>query len=80
MLSPLGFSAVLAPGCFVPDSVDLAGHHGVVGVPAGRSVLGRRSVAQGRVTAVVVFVLEVPDDHAGLEEGVPVVAVEALLA
>ena len=24
--------------------------------------------------AVVVFVLEVPDDHAGLEQGVPVVA------
>jgi hypothetical protein len=67
-------------GLFTPDSVDLAGNRGV-GVPARRSVLGRRSVAQGRMAvAVVVFVLEVPDDHAGLEQGVPVVAVEALLA
>ena len=30
--------------------------------------------------AVVVLVFEVADDHAGLEQGVPVVAVEALLA
>jgi hypothetical protein len=29
---------------------------------------------------MVVFVLEVADDHAGLEQGVPVVAIEALLA
>jgi hypothetical protein len=49
----------LEVGFLVPDSVDLAGHRGV-GVPAGRSVLGRRSVAQGRVPmAVVVLVLEV---------------------
>jgi hypothetical protein len=51
-----------------------------VGVPARRSVLGRRSVAQGRVAvSVIVLVLEVADDHASLEQGVPVVAVEALL-
>jgi len=51
-----------------------------MGVPAGRSVLCRRSVAQGRVTvSVVVFVFEVADHDAGLEQGVPVVAVEALL-
>ena len=50
-----------------------------MGVPAGRSVLGRRSVAQGRVTvSVVVFVFEVADHDAGLEQGVPVVAVEAV--
>jgi hypothetical protein len=30
--------------------------------------------------SVVVFVFEVADDHAGLEQGVPLVAVEALLA
>jgi hypothetical protein len=30
--------------------------------------------------SVVVLDLEVSDDHAGLEQGVPVVAVEALLA
>jgi hypothetical protein len=30
--------------------------------------------------AVVVVVLEVADDHPGLEQGGPVVAVEALLA
>jgi len=29
--------------------------------------------------SVVVLLLEVADDHAGLEQGVPVVAVEALL-
>ena len=64
---------------FTPDSVDLAGDRGV-GVPAGRSVLGRRSVTQGRMSVLVVMlVLEVLDDHAGLEQGVPVVAVEALL-
>jgi hypothetical protein len=46
-----------------------------MGVPAGRSVLGRRSVAQGRVmVSVVVFVFEVADHEAGLELGVPVVA------
>jgi hypothetical protein len=39
-----------------------------------------RAVAQGRVpVSVVVFVLEVADDHTGLEQGVPVIAVEALL-
>ena len=63
-----------------PDSVDLAGPRGV-GVPARRSVLGWRSVTQGRMpVAVVVLVFEVADDHPGLEQGVPVVAVEALLA
>jgi hypothetical protein len=47
---------------------------------AGRSVLGWRAVAQRGVTvSVIMFVLEVADDHAGLEQGVPVVAVEALL-
>ena len=51
-----------------------------MGVPARRSVLGRRSVAQGRVSvSVVVLLFEVPDDYPGLEQGVPVVAVEALL-
>ena len=51
-----------------------------MGMPARRSVLGRRSVAQGRVAvAMVVLVLEIADDHPGLEQGVPVVAVEALL-
>jgi hypothetical protein len=29
--------------------------------------------------SVVMFVFEVADDHAGLEQGVPVVSVEALL-
>ncbi len=70
----------LESGCLVPDSVDLAGDRGG-GVSAGRSVLGRRSVAQGRVAvSVVVLVLEVADDYSGLEQTVPVVAVEALLA
>src|SRR6478752_6597850 len=70
-------SPVLESGCLVPDSVDLAGDRGV---PARRSVLGRRSVAQGRVPVLlIVLMLEVADDHAGLEQGVPVVAVEALL-
>src|ERR1700758_2509748 len=45
LLSPPGFRA----GCCVPDSVDLADHR-VVGVPACRSVLGGRQVAQGRMT------------------------------
>ena len=41
-----------------------------MGAPASGSVLGRRSVAQGRVAvAVVVVVLEVADDHPGLEQG-----------
>ena len=68
---------VIESGCFL-DSVDLAGDRGM-GVPAGRSVLGRGAVAQGRVTSVVVFVFEVADHDAGLEQGVPVVSVEALL-
>lgn len=52
-----------------------------MGVSAGRSVLGRSAVAQRRIAvSVIEFVLEVADDHAGLEQGVPVVAVEALLA
>ena len=51
-----------------------------VGAPARRSVLDQRPVSQGRVpVSVVVLGLEVADDHAGLEQGVPVVAVEALL-
>jgi hypothetical protein len=80
LLSPPGFRVVLESGLFDPDSVDLAGHRGV-GVPACRSVLGRGSVAQrGVAVSVVVFVFEVADDHSGLEQGVPVVAVETLLA
>src|SRR4051812_24584333 len=76
LLSPPG----LRVGLFDPDSVDLAGHRDV-GAPAGRSVLDRRAVAQRRVAvSLVVFGLEVTDDHAGLEQTVPVVAVEALLA
>ena len=64
----------------VPDSVDLAAHRGV-DVPARRSVLGRRSVAQGRVAmSLIMFELEVADDDPGLEQTVPVIAVEALLA
>jgi hypothetical protein len=48
-----------------------------VGVPARRSVLGRRSVAQGRVTvAVVVLLVEVADDHPSLEQTVPVVVTD----
>lgn len=71
---------VLESGLFDPDSVDFAGHRGV-GAPADRSVLGRCSVAQGRVPVPgIVLMLEVPDDHPGLQQGVPVVAVEALLA
>jgi hypothetical protein len=70
----------LESGCLVPDSVDLTVHRGV-GVPAGRSVLFRRSVAEGRVTvSVIVLVLKVADRHPGLEQRVPVVSVEALLA
>ena len=66
-------------GLFDPFSVDAAGHRGV-GVPARRSVLGRRSVAQGRMSvSVVVLVFEVADDHSGFEQTVPVVAVEAFL-
>ena len=62
-----------------PDSVDLAGHRGV-GTPARRSALGRRPVAQRRMAVSVVVVgLEVVDDHAGLEQRVRMVAVEALL-
>jgi hypothetical protein len=56
---------VLESGLFDPDSVDLAGH-----------LVAQRGVA----VSVVVFVFEVADDHAGLEQGVPVVAVETLLA
>ena len=80
MASPrYGVHPNLESGCLVPDSVDLAGHRGV-GTPARRSVLGRSSVAQRRVTvSMVMLVLEVADDHPGLEQGVPVVAVEALL-
>jgi hypothetical protein len=52
ILSPPRFRVDLESGCFAPDSVDLAGDRGV-GVPARRSVLGRRSVAQGRVRAVL---------------------------
>jgi hypothetical protein len=64
---------------FVSDSVDLAGHR-VVGVPASGSVLGGRSVAQRRMAvSMIVLVFEVADHHAGFEQGVPVVAVEALL-
>ena len=52
-----------------------------MGAPADRSVLSRRAVAQRRVVvSVVVFLLEVADDHPGLEQGVPVVAVQTLLA
>ena len=52
-----------------------------MGVTARRSVLGRRSEAHCRVTvSMVVLVLEVPDHHPGLEQTVPVIAVEALLA
>lgn len=52
----------------------------MVGIAASGSVLGRCSVAQGRMpVSVVVFVLEVADHYPGLEQGVPVVAVEALL-
>ena len=51
-----------------------------MGVAALGSVLGRCSVAQGRVpVSVVVLVFEVADDHSGLGHGVPVVAVEAFL-
>jgi hypothetical protein len=51
-----------------------------VGVPARRRVLGRRSVAQGRMSvSVIVHLFEIPDDYPGLEQGVPMVAVEALL-
>jgi hypothetical protein len=65
---------------FVSDSVDFAGHR-VVGVPARRSVLGQRSVPQGRMpVSVIVLVFEVADDYPGFEQTVPVVAVKALLA
>ena len=70
----------LESGCLVPDSVDLAGDRGV-GVPACRSVFGRRPVAQGRMPVpVIVLIFEVADHHSGFEQGVPVVPVEALLA
>ena len=50
-------------------------------VPARRSVLGRRSVTQGRMpVAVAVLVFEVADNHPGFEQTVPMVAIEALLA
>jgi hypothetical protein len=49
-------------------------------VPADRGILGWRSVAQGRMPVpMFVLVFEVADDHTGLEQGVPVVAVELLL-
>ena len=68
---------VLESGCFVP--VQLICHRGVR-APARRSILGRRAVAQRLVAvSVVVRVLEVADDHAVVEQGVPVIAVEALL-
>jgi hypothetical protein len=52
-----------------------------MGVPARRSVLGRGQVAQRRVAvSVIMFVLEVADDHSGFAQVGPVVAVEALLA
>ena len=49
-------------------SVDLAGH-GVVVMAAGRSVLGRCAVAQGRMpVTVVVLVLEVAMQRHGPEK------------
>ena len=75
---PLRVHPNLESGCLVPDSVDLAGHRGV-GTPARRSVLGRSSVAQRRVTvSMIMFAFEVADHHPGFEQGVPMVAVEAL--
>ena len=62
-------------------SVDLASH-GVMGVAASGGVVGRCPVAQCRVpvaVVVVVVVLEIPDHDAGLEQGGPMVAVEAFL-
>jgi hypothetical protein len=52
----------------------------VCGCICSPSVLGRRSVAQLRVAvSVVELALEVADDHAGLEKGVPVITAEAFL-
>lgn len=80
-----GESPILSPpgirvGFVDPDSVDFAGHRGVTARTDG-SVLGGCSVAQRRVPVPQVVVsLEVPDHHSGLHQGVPVIAVEALLA
>ena len=59
-------------------SVDLAGHW-VMRVAALGSVLSRGEIAQRRMTMPpIMFVFEVADDHAGLGQVRPVVAVEAL--
>jgi hypothetical protein len=53
-----------------------------MGVAASGGVVGRCPVAQCRVpvaVVVVVVVLEIPDHDAGLEQGGPMVAVEAFL-
>jgi hypothetical protein len=50
-----------------------------LGVAASGSILGWGEVAQRRVTMpMIVFVLEVADDHTGFEQVGPVIAVEAL--
>lgn len=56
---------MLEPGLLSAVSVDLVSH-GVVVMAAGRSVLGRGQVAQGRLpVACVVLVREVADHHWG---------------
>ena len=88
----LGMSAATLynwrPGCgviqnrsvFGLDSVGLAAIGGMR-VITGCNVLGRRSVAQGRVSvSLIMLIFEVADDYPGLEQGVPVVAVEGLAA
>jgi hypothetical protein len=76
----IGVAEMYGSGCakaglFCSMMLNLAGQRGV-GVPARRSILGGRPVAQARVpVAMVVLVLEVADDHPDFEQGVPVVAV-----
>lgn len=62
----------------MPCSVDPAAHR-VVSVGAGRSVLGRCSVAQRRMPVPPIVVgLEIADHHPRLEQAGPVIAVQAL--
>jgi hypothetical protein len=62
----------------IPISVDLAGHR-VMGVAASGSVLDGGEMAQRRVTMpMIMFVLEIADDDASLEEVGPVVVLPGL--
>jgi hypothetical protein len=67
-MSPAGFGV----GFFDPDSVDVAGH-GVLGMPAGRSVVGRAAIASAEWRWRR-FVVEVTDQEPAFAQVGPVVS------